>query len=207
MRPAIRQACLSLATLALYGCADYHAAALWGRAIGATLFDRIDLGMFDVLPPIGDGSQVGPTTEGAVAAVLGDIADGTGNDQAGGVVRTSFTDAVAWGHSTVATAIRDCQITRTDGSQVKADGIDYLVHCLEKNAIPVSFIECGKYGCKTLPAVLIPYVDTVADNKYFGGLENRPLAAPAQWFLGTPSRFGYDRDVRTVWTCNLFLCQ
>lgn len=192
------------------GFAHYHAVALWGRQIGAARFNWIDQGQFAGFPSrFGPGSRTGPQTEGAVASTLLHVGDGTGSRFVSSKPfgTKSYDDKVSLGHSQVASAIRDCRITRNDGSRVQADGIDYLAYCLEKAVkLYVPPPSCNKVICTQPPAFPMPVIDPVAHDTFFSGLRAFPAASGWAWGA-VPVRSGYDRDMRTVWACNLFFCE
>jgi hypothetical protein len=200
------------------GFADYHAVALWGVQVGAALFNVIDQGRYVGYPTNTGGRLVGPQTEGAVAATLLHVGDGTGTRSVTNAVygTKSYSDGVSLGHGQVASAIRDCRITRSDYTTVQADGIDYLAYCLEKAVKMVSGGTSCNYWkiCTPLPAYFMAVVDPGARDIAFAGLRSFLLAgrmvgpAPAtSWAWGAvPTRSGYDTAMRTVWLCNLFFC-
>lgn len=132
------------------GVADYQAVALWGATLGDTLYPEFNNGDF-AGPPVGTGfGPTGPRTEGAIASTLLHMGDGTGSRTVyrSGYGYLYYSDNVALTHATVAAAIRDCSVTRSDNVLVRADGIDYLTYCLEK---PASYNSACVYSVTGSP--------------------------------------------------------
>ncbi len=219
------------------GVADYQAVALWGATLGDTLYPEFNNGDF-AGPPVGTGfTPIGPSTEGAIASTLLHLGDGTGQRTVyrSGPGYQYYSDNVAFTHATVATAIRDCTVTRADNTFIPADGIDYLMYCMEKPASynsaciysvtgspttasassaatapaatsGASPANTGPPGCQPIPGYYSPNI-TPDERSKFAGLRGPFDPVPVQWSWGAiPQRNGYDPSVRTVWMCNLFFC-
>jgi hypothetical protein len=199
------------------GIADYHAVAVWGSQLPATVFNLIDQGGYTMFESTLH-QPVAAQIEAGVAATLLHIGDGTANRTLAPPFRVprAYSDGAALGHAQIASAIRDCSVVLSDLSTHRADGIDYLVFCLERDVKQLAPIKkCTPFGaCTTYPGAFVPTVDPVAVNAFSGlrsiqvpgGHTGNPLPAVSWTWGSVPTRLGYDLAVRNVWVCNLFYC-
>lgn len=178
------------------GFASYYAGAIWGPAMGSEYQRMID-GEYNRA----DGA--GPRREGAVAAVLFDLTDGTKADRAGFLPSFPYTDNASESHDDLLDAIRNCRI---GGNRV--DGVDYLMHCFERRIEVVP----GSGPCPFDPKqtcdqpLYLKRVDVPVHNSRFASARGASLPSPTAWaWGGALYRSGYNVAVRRMWECNLFL--